>query len=82
MRILFHIALILSLLYLPWWAGAIVLVSACFLLEKFYEALLYGILADALYGTSYGMHGFAYAASLFALIVFSFAAFIRNRLVW
>jgi hypothetical protein len=82
MRIIFHIALILSLLYLPWWAGAIVLISACFLLEKFYEALMYGILADALYGTTYGIHGFAYAASLFALIVFSFASFIRNRLVW
>ncbi len=82
MRILFHIALIISLLYFPWWLGAIILVGACFLVEHFYEAVLYGILADAIYGTSYGIHGFAYAASLFALIVFSFSTFIRTRLVW
>ncbi len=82
MRIIFHIALIFSLLYLPWWAGAIVLIAACFLVERFYEALMYGILVDALYGTSYGIHGFAYTASLFALVVFLFSAFIRERLVW
>jgi hypothetical protein len=82
MRIAFHIALILSLLYLPWWAGAIILVCACFMLDHFYEAILYGILADALYGSRFGINGFEYAATLFVLVFFIFASFIRNRLVW
>lgn len=82
MRVAFHIALIISLIYLPWWAGAIILMCACFMLERFYEAVLYGIAADALYGSSYAVSGFPYAATLFAVIVFAFASFIRDRLVW
>lgn len=82
MRIAFNIALILSILFCPWWTGAIVMICACLMLERFYECVIYGILADALYGTSYGIHGFAYAATAFSLVVFSMASLIRNRLAW
>jgi hypothetical protein len=82
MRIAFHIALIVSLLYLPWWAGAIILICACFLLEKFYEAVIYGILADAIYGTRFGFYGFEYMATAFSVALILFASFTRNRLVW
>ena len=82
MRIAFHIALILSLLYLPWWVGAIILVCACFLLERFYEAVLYGILTDALYGTGFGSHGFEYMATAFSVALILSASFMRSRFVW
>ncbi len=82
MRIAFNIALAVSLLYLPWWAGAVIVVSACFLVEGFYEAVAYGILADALYATDAGFHGTRYAATIFAAIVFIFASIIRKRLAW
>jgi len=82
MRLSFHIALILSILYCPWWATAIILICACFLLDSFYEAIIYGIAIDALYGTKFGYHGVMYAGTLFATIVFLCASAIRNRLVW
>ncbi len=82
MRIAFNIALILSILFLPWWTGAIILVSACFLVDRFYEAMFYGVLADALYGSSLGIHGFAYAASAFAFSVFALSYFIKGKIVW
>jgi hypothetical protein len=82
MRIAFHIALILSILYMPWWTTAIILICACFLVERFFEAIIYGVVVDALFGTQYGFHGYSYAASLFALVVFLFASFIRTRLAW
>lgn len=82
MRIAFHIALIFSLLYLPWWAGALVLVCACFLLERFYEAVIYGILSDALYGTGFGFHGFEYMATAFSAALILLASLTRNRFVW
>ena len=82
MRIAFHIALILSILYMPWWTAAIILVCACFLLERFYEAVIYGIIVDALFGTEYGFHGYSYIGSTFALAAFLLASLIRNRLAW
>lgn len=82
MRIAFNIGLIISILYLPWWVGALVLLVACFMIERFYEAFLYGILTDVLYGTSFGIHNFMYVASVFSLIVFSLAALLRDKLSW
>jgi hypothetical protein len=82
MRIIFNIALILSLLYLPWWIGALILVVACFMVERFYEAFIYGILMDALYGTHFGLHDFYYFGSAYSLVVFSIAALLRDKLSW
>jgi hypothetical protein len=82
MRIAFHIALILSILYMPWWTAAIILVCACFMLDRFYEAILYGIAVDALFGTEYGFHGLMYAGSIFSLVALLVASLIRDRLAW
>ncbi|HEU0080936.1 MAG TPA: hypothetical protein VFQ72_02845 [Candidatus Paceibacterota bacterium] len=81
-RLAFNIALILSLLYLPWWAGAVIVVSACFLVENFYEAVLYGIISDVLYGTAQGWHGLPYASTIFAAAVFLVASTLRKRMAW
>ncbi len=82
MRIAFNIALIVSILYLPWWVGAVLLAAGCFVVGQFYEALVYGIVFDALYGTRFVTETFAYAGSLFALIVFSASALLRDKLSW
>lgn len=82
MRIAFHIALIISILFCPWWTGAIIMIAACFLLDRFYEGILYGIIVDALYGTSFGIHGFSYSGTVFCTTTFLLASFIRTRLAW
>ncbi len=82
MRIAFHCALILSILFCPWWTGAIIMIAACFLLDRFYESVIYGIAVDALYGSSFGIHGFVYTGTVFCVAVFLSASFIRTRLAW
>lgn len=82
MRIVFHITLIISILFCPWWLGAPIMVAACFLLDRFYESVLYGIIVDALYGSSFGIHGFAHTGVVFCTGVFLAASFIRTRLAW
>ncbi|HEY0908444.1 MAG TPA: hypothetical protein VGE35_03805 [Candidatus Paceibacterota bacterium] len=82
MRTAFNIGLIICLLFLPWWLGAIVLVAACLAIRGFYEAILYGILADALYGTTLGIHGFQYPATALAVILVLISAFLRDKLAW
>jgi hypothetical protein len=62
--------------------GALVVIAACFVVGQFYEALIYGIVVDALYGTRFGADTFAYAGSLFTLIVFTLSALLRDKLSW
>jgi hypothetical protein len=82
MRLAFNIALIFSIFCLPWWVGALVLVAGCFTVRNFYEAVGYGILADALYSTPLGFHGFQYMCTAFALASLLLALSLRSRLAW
>ena len=82
MRLVFNLMLALAILYMPWWAGAIILIAGCLVIERFYEAVIYGIVADALYSTAYGFHGFSYVGSAFAAAVLLVSSIIRKRVVW
>jgi hypothetical protein len=81
-RIAFNIGLIISLLYLPWWIGALIALAGAFLVEGFYEVVVYGILFDVLYGTVTGFHGVEYTGTFFTIVVFILALVIRGRLAW
>ncbi|HVT74991.1 MAG TPA: hypothetical protein VHD69_01050 [Candidatus Paceibacterota bacterium] len=81
-RIAFNILLAVSLFYLPWWAGALIVLSGCFLVDAFFEAILFAMVADAFYGTGFGFHGFAHVATLYSAIVLGVASVIRTRLAW
>ena len=82
MRLAFNIALIASLLYLPWWVGALLAIAACLCVDKFYEVVIYGVIADALYGTKFGFHGFRYMATFYSVVVFTALSVVRKRLAW
>jgi len=82
MRITFIIALILLVLYLPWWVGALVALAACFIIDRFYEVFIYGIAVDALYGSALGFHGYMYLGSLFSLCIFTCSLLLRDKLSW
>ena len=81
-RISFNVALIISILYLPWWIGAVLAIAACLLVDHFYEIVIYGVLADAFYGSRFGLYGFKYIATLYSVIVFSAVSVVRKRLAW
>ncbi len=82
MRLLFNIILVVSILFMPWWVTAAVILASCALVPRFYEAMVYGIVIDALYATPAGFHGFAYVWTAFSVAVFLVAGFLRSRLSW
>jgi cell shape-determining protein MreD len=80
MRILFNIALAISILFFPWWVVAPLMITACAFVPRMYEAVLYGIAFDALYATSFGIHGFAFFGSAFSAMTLAATFFLRSRL--
>jgi hypothetical protein len=82
MRIIFNIALAVSILFFPWWVVAPLAVAACAFVPRMYEVVIYGIAFDALYSTPFGLHGFAFVGSAFAALAFGIVSFLRSRVSW
>lgn len=82
MRLGFNIALVVSMLFLPWYVTAILIVAGCFAVKRFYEAVVYGIAFDALYASSWGWHGFPYAFSVGSAAAFVLSLLLRDKLSW
>lgn len=82
MRIAWNIGIAFSILYLPWWFSVVSIIGACFSVPKFYEAVVYGILIDAFYGTKFGLYGFSYVFTGIFIIIFFVSSVIRRRLSW
>ncbi|MEK7607862.1 MAG: hypothetical protein AAB484_03010 [Patescibacteria group bacterium] len=82
MRTVANIIIITSILFFPWWITTTILIISCFAIPRFYEAIFFGILIDAFYGTKLGIYGLAYIFSVFSVIIFFLSAIIRNRVVW
>lgn len=82
MRIACNIALILCVLYLPWWIGVLVALVSAFLVDRFFELVLYGMLADVLYGSSFSLNGFSHIGVVYTSLVCAVSLVIRKRLSW
>jgi hypothetical protein len=58
-RVAADLAILLSVLFLPWWVSLFLIFLGALFLENFYEAFLFGLFLDALYGTALvNFHGF------------------------
>jgi hypothetical protein len=77
-----NIAIIFSLIFLPWWLAALLIVAAFCFISRFFEGIFYCIMLDALYGTRFGFYGLAYVFSILGVIIFSVTSLIRKRVVW
>lgn len=68
-RIIFDLLLLGAIFYTPWWVAALLAFVCVFLIPRYYEILVFGLLVDLLYGTSvstlYGMVGTVGAVALF-----------------
>jgi cell shape-determining protein MreD len=82
MRISFNIALVISILFFPWWVFAPLMIAGCFLVPRFYEVFIYGVAFDALYASPFGLHGFSFVWSLSSALSLALASFLRSRLSW
>lgn len=81
-RIVFHLALICSVLFLPWWMSFIFALVSVFMVERFYEVVLYGMLFDVLYGTEFGISGIMFLGTLCTTGLFCTVLVARNRLAF
>jgi hypothetical protein len=82
MRTYLNIGVVFSLLIFPWWITALITIVAFFIIDRFYEGMFYGILLDALYGTSFGIYGFAYVFTAAFLGVFFIVQIIKTKVMW
>lgn len=75
------IALFASILFLPWWASALLALAFLFTFESYVEALMAGFLADALYGTGEGKFlGAEYVMTLAAAAAFFMSLYLKSVL--
>ncbi len=51
LRLLANLTIFSSLIFFPWWVTLAVAVVAVFLIPSFYEAMVWAIIGDTLYGT-------------------------------
>lgn len=75
-----HIAsalLVLAILFLPYWAYAPLIAAAVVVFPFYWEAIVLGFLADALYGPPG-----SYRAALAALALVALLLPVRERLRW
>lgn len=82
MRIAFNITLAISALFLPWWLCMPLMLAAGFVVPRFYEVVIYGMLMDSLYATPSGFHGFPFVCTAFAVLALMIATAIRSRVSW
>lgn len=76
-RILYSVALVASVLFLPWWMSFIFMTLGVFLFNNFFEVMFIGIFFDALYAAP-GIfpEGAVFVCTLFAVAIF----FVGNML--
>ncbi len=51
-RILFSVALFISILFLPWWISLLLALLFLFMIERYYEIVVFGLAMDILYSSS------------------------------
>lgn len=76
-RIILNLLLLGAIFYTPWWIAAMLALGIAFLLPRYYEIFLFGMLVDFLYGTATGiMYGIA--GTLGAVALFFFSEFAKK----
>jgi len=69
MRFLAGLILVLSILYLPAWVSILITISFAFVFNAYYEALIFGFMADRLYAPEAILTN-AYALKYFLIFTF------------
>lgn len=75
-RIITNIVIVISILFLPWWATVLLVCAGILLFPHFYEAIIAGVLMDVLYGVS--MVSFSGFVAVFT-VIFSLGYLLGER---
>jgi len=79
---LYHIAIGLSFLYLPWYVTAALILIFAFVTGFLIEAFLWAFFIDIFYGSTVSLWGVSYVFSIATLILLPVITFIRRRVSW
>jgi len=80
-RIAINIAFFFSILFLPWWASALLGVISLFLFSSFYELIFWAFVSDLLYGAPVvSLYGFNVIFTLSALVLFIAVEFLKKSI--
>ena len=81
LRLLTNFILFGSVLFLPWWVMIIIGIVALFKFNAFYEIVMWGLLADLLYGADVALfYNFGLFLSLGVLLLFIVIEFLKSRI--
>ncbi len=79
-RIAGDLAILFSVLFLPWWAVCTFCFLGAVLYTNFYEAFFFGLLLDAMYGTeAINFHGFRLFFATAALFFIFFSTTVKQK---
>lgn len=76
-RIIFDIILLGAIFYMPWWVVAPLAFIGVFLWPMYYEIILFGLLADILYGAHSSFFG-GIVGILGAISIFLVASYAKK----
>lgn len=79
-RLIADILIILVILWGPWWLMLTMLIVGILYFPKYYEAFIFGIVIDAVYGTSQsGFFGYNVKYTLLTLVLLAVYLPLRKR---
>ncbi|PCI29143.1 hypothetical protein COB55_02665 [Candidatus Wolfebacteria bacterium] len=69
-------------MFLPWWVTTGVALVALFLIDRFYEVVIFGVLIDILYGAEVSkLFDFTWAFTAFFAVLLIVISYIRKRVL-
>lgn len=78
-RLILDIALICSLIFMPWWFSGALMLLGLFFFQPFYEALGAGFVIDTLYGNPAASLILSFPATLSACFLFLLSFWVREH---
>ncbi len=79
-RLLLNSAILLAFFLLPWWFSALLSVAGLFLINNFWEIILWGFLLDVFYGIHGGGYETFYFGTCVSLVLYAVSIPIRKRI--
>ena len=79
-RLLVNSVILVSFFLLPWFFSALFAVAALFLVENFWEIIIWGFFFDIFYGLHGGIHNTFYWETCIAVALYAISIPIRKRI--
>lgn len=81
-RLLSAIIILSIIIWGYWWLSSLLIISATFYFPKYYEAIFFGVVYDALYGLELSaFHNQAHIFTIFAILSLLISFYTRKELI-